>query len=302
MLEPLSVPVKLSPTTSDIISKDIIEIDGLLAYRDGALTLEYRTLSMSMGKSSVQLVRIALQDLREIVMKKQLLKWTITVRPTEMSIIEGIPGAENHSLNMKVDRKFHEDGERLVSFVGLELSEFRLNSLAPEILQELGHAARADNTRVAEQWTVAAPGTSGPGADQRNEVAAVLRRINNAWLGNRPDDLASIAHENMVMVYPGFAGRAEGREQIVAGFAEFLSQARVTMYRESDLQIDVVGDTAVATFAYEMTYERDGGTYRTTGRDMWIFGKHGGEWLAVWHAMLDMREEEAGEEDKSPKN
>lgn len=301
MLEPLSVPVKMSPTASDVISKDIIEIDALLSYRDGALVLEYRTLSMSMGKSPVQSVRIALQDLREITMKKQLLRWMIIVRPTEMSIIEGIPGAEHHALHMKVDRKFHEEGERLVSFVGLELSEFRLNSLAPEIREGFGQKALADNTRVAGEWGSSAPGISDSGSNPAGEVAAVLRRINNAWIGHRLDDLATILHERIVMVYPGFSGRSEGRENIIAGFTEFLSQARVTLYRESDLQIDVNADTAVATFAYEMMYERDGGIYRTTGRDMWIFGKHEGEWLAVWHALLDMREEEAGE-GKSPKN
>ena len=37
--------------------------------------------------------------------------------------------------------------------------------------------------------------------------------------------------------------------------------------------VDVVGETAVVSFAFAMVYERDGASYRATGRDLWVFGQ-----------------------------
>ena len=89
-------------------------------------------------------------------------------------------------------------------------------------------------------------------------VAAALARINRTWLDRRPEDLIPWFHPDITMVFPGFAGRAQGREAIVAGFADFCMNATVSDYHATDHQVDVIGDTAVASFAYAMVYERSG--------------------------------------------
>ncbi len=127
-------------------------------------------------------------------------------------------------------------------------------------------------------------------ASSRTEVAAALARINRAWLDRRPADLGPLFHPALTMVLPGFSGRVEGREANVAGFADFCTHATIHEYREQDSQIDVYGDTAVASFAYEMVYERSGQLYRATGRDLWVFARQHGTWLAVWRTMLDLAE------------
>ena len=55
----------------------------------------------------------------------------------------------------------------------------------------------------------------------------------------------------------------------------------------------MVGDTAVISFAYEMLYERYRARSRATGRDLWVLVETGGEWLAIWRAMLDLAEQPA---------
>ncbi len=92
------------------------------------------------------------------------------------------------------------------------------------------------------------------------------------------------------MVFPGFAGRTQGREQFLAGFRDFCDNARVDEFRDHDYETDVVGDTAVVTFRDEMIYERSGERYRATGRDLWVFRDVCGEWIAIWRAMLDTQE------------
>jgi hypothetical protein len=128
---------------------------------------------------------------------------------------------------------------------------------------------------------------------RRDAVSAAMGRINRAWLERRPDDLVPLLHPDITLVFPGFAGRAAGREAIVAGFADFCQNATIHEYKEADHQIDVIGDTAVAGFTYEMVYERSGERYRATGRDLWVFARQGSEWIAVWRTMLDLAEQPA---------
>jgi ketosteroid isomerase-like protein len=79
----------------------------------------------------------------------------------------------------------------------------------------------------------------------------------------------------------------------VAGFEDFCTHAVVHEYTESGHQFDVVGDTAVATYTYEMVYERDGRRSRVSGRDLWVFARQEARWLAVWRTMLDLAEQPA---------
>ena len=125
---------------------------------------------------------------------------------------------------------------------------------------------------------------------RRSEVADTMRRVNEAWLGGRLDDLSALLHPDIVMVFPDFVGRAQGRDTFLGGFEDFCSSARILDFRDSEIDIDLAGHTAVVTFLYEMLYQRLGVRYRVTGRDMWIFEKRGLDWLAVWRTMLDTEE------------
>jgi hypothetical protein len=128
-------------------------------------------------------------------------------------------------------------------------------------------------------------------SSDKDQVWQALRAINDAWVQGRPQDLRDLFHDGIVMVFPGFAGRGEGRASILAGFEDFCANARVHRFEESDRQLDVVDDVAVASFAFEMVYEREGLNYHSTGRDLWVFQRRQGTWLAVWRTMLDVREE-----------
>jgi ketosteroid isomerase-like protein len=125
------------------------------------------------------------------------------------------------------------------------------------------------------------------------EAAAAMRQINQAWLDGRVEDLAPLVHPEIVMVFPGFAGRIQGRDVVLAGFRDFLQNATIQEFREHDHQVDVADDTAVVTFRYDMVYERSGKRYHSTGRDLWVFRKQAEAWIAVWRTMLDSEENAA---------
>jgi ketosteroid isomerase-like protein len=129
-----------------------------------------------------------------------------------------------------------------------------------------------------------------PDESKRGDAATTMRQINRAWIDGQVEDLAALVHPEIVMVFPGFTGRIQGREQFLAGFREFRQNATIQEFREHDNQVDVVGDTAVVTFRYEMLYQRSGQRYHSTGRDVWVFRREGPAWIAVWRTMLDMEE------------
>ena len=128
---------------------------------------------------------------------------------------------------------------------------------------------------------------------KRETAAAIMRRINRVWLDGQVESLGPMVHPEVVMVFPRFTGRIQGREEFVAGFRDFCQNARIYEFQDHDRQIDVVGDTAVITFRYRMVYERCGERHHATGRDFWVFQKQGNAWIAVWRTMLDVEEKPA---------
>jgi len=129
-----------------------------------------------------------------------------------------------------------------------------------------------------------------PDESKRDAVSKAMRQINQAWLSGRVEDLQPLLHAEIVLVFPGFTARSQGRDELLSGFRDFCSNAKVLEFREQDHQIDVAGSAAVVTFRYEMVYERSGKRSRAAGRDLWIFQSQGQAWIAVWRTMLDMEE------------
>src|SRR5665213_1930106 len=123
----------------------------------------------------------------------------------------------------------------------------------------------------------------------REAVGTVIPRINCVWLDGQVESLAPMVDPDIVMVFPGFTGRIQGREQFLAGFRDFCENAQVHEFHDHDYESDVVGDTAVVTFRYDMIYKRSGERYRSSGRDFWVFRGQGSGWIAVWRTMLECR-------------
>ncbi len=129
------------------------------------------------------------------------------------------------------------------------------------------------------------------------QVSTLVDRINEAWVAGRLDELAELVDDDIVMVFPGFEGRSEGKPAFVAGFEDFVENAELERFEESDRQIDVKGDAAVASFAFEIVYGREGRRYLSTGRDLWVFARRDAGWRPVWRTMLDVGERPVAPDD-----
>ena len=126
---------------------------------------------------------------------------------------------------------------------------------------------------------------SAPDANDSEEIRRLVKTINEAWLRGRPEELAAYFHADMVIVPPGFSGRAEGRGACVQGYKDFVIQAKVREYKDAEPSIDLWGDTAVATYSWEIAYEMNGQDFREAGWDVFVFLRENAKWQAVWRTI-----------------
>ncbi len=130
-------------------------------------------------------------------------------------------------------------------------------------------------------------------SSDHEQVRLLLQRINDAWLRGPveqiPQKLGDYFHDQMVIRGPDFQELGRGKAACAKSYRDFLNQAKVHRCQLAEPQIDVAGDTAVAAYAWEMTYELNGQTYTESGHDLFAFTRDRGRWLAVWRTLLPSR-------------
>jgi len=122
------------------------------------------------------------------------------------------------------------------------------------------------------------------------QIRDLLERVNDAWLKGRPDDLERALdgcfHPEAVIKGPGFRQMGKGERECIKSYADFVRQAEIRECTLSEPEIDVFGDTAVATYGWQMTYALDGREYKESGHDLFVLTKTPGRWQAAWRMLL----------------
>ncbi len=123
-----------------------------------------------------------------------------------------------------------------------------------------------------------------------DEIRDILQTINSAWLSKKPEELSKILadcfHGEMVIKGCDLETLAAGREECVRSYVDFIEQAKISAFEQDEADIRVVGDTAVASYGWKITYALEGNEYTQPGHDAFVFNRTNGKWLAIWRAML----------------
>jgi len=124
------------------------------------------------------------------------------------------------------------------------------------------------------------------GQNTREEIRKLLGNISDTWIKGRPEELEEYFHEEMVIAGPGFKGGGRGKTECVQSYKDFVTHAAIRNVKESDHLIDVWGDTAVASYRFEIDYELNGQEHHDVGHDLFVFARQEEKWLAVWRTVI----------------
>ena len=125
----------------------------------------------------------------------------------------------------------------------------------------------------------------------QEEIRQLLKNINEAWVQGHPERLRKYFHEDMVIARPGFRGGGRGKDVCAESYGDFINHATVRKFQESNQQIDVWADTAVASYRFEMQYQIGEEEHRDSGVDLFVFARQKGTWRAVWRTIIPLAEE-----------
>jgi hypothetical protein len=115
----------------------------------------------------------------------------------------------------------------------------------------------------------------------KKEVWKTVRDLNDAWTKGNPNDLKKYFHKEMVAITPTDIKRREGREACIQDWLEFSKIAKIHNWKEIDPKIQIYGQTAIVTYYFELSFEREGQMIDFEGRDMYVFIMEDNRWLAI---------------------
>jgi len=125
-----------------------------------------------------------------------------------------------------------------------------------------------------------------PLTPEQDEAWHIVRRINQAWVQRRTEDLEALLHPAVVIAPLPPAEPVRGREACIESYRESALEARVLHFEELRPAVEVFGDAAVATYDFAITYEANG-TYTTErGREIFLLTREEGRWQAVWRTQI----------------
>lgn len=127
--------------------------------------------------------------------------------------------------------------------------------------------------------------SSSSESKHKEQIHQIIKKINQSWLEGHPENLNQYFHDNMMIVSSEFQVIGAGKEVCVKSYSDFISQAVIKDYHESDPEIHVWDNTATAFYNYEIAWEMNGKSFKETGRDFFIFTFEDGKWLAVWRML-----------------
>lgn len=121
-------------------------------------------------------------------------------------------------------------------------------------------------------------------ADQK-AIEWLLMSINRACLQGRLENLDKYFHSDMVIDRPEFREGKVGRDQCIQHHEDFLKNVKILSFRESDYKVNVWGDTAVASYQFEVQLEIDNRVHKESGRELYTFSRNDQGWQAVWSSI-----------------
>ena len=126
-------------------------------------------------------------------------------------------------------------------------------------------------------------------AREREHIAELVAAINDVFPKGDPNAIRAVLdeifHADAVIRGPGFTLMAEGKAACIQSYVDFAAAAKIRSFQCDEPQIDLYDDMAVASYGWKMRYSLADGEHDDTGKDVFMFVREGGKWLAAWRAL-----------------
>ncbi|OGU35240.1 MAG: hypothetical protein A2068_11060 [Ignavibacteria bacterium GWB2_35_6b] len=125
-----------------------------------------------------------------------------------------------------------------------------------------------------------------PRNNHQKELKSIVSQINKSWLNNDLKQLDNFFHENMIIADSNFNKLAKNKKECIASYESFIKQAKILKYEEQEINIDIIGNTAIVNYIFDITWEVNKNISSEKGRDVFVFECSNNKWLAVWRTLL----------------
>ncbi|WP_375286461.1 YybH family protein [Sphingomonas sp.] len=120
-----------------------------------------------------------------------------------------------------------------------------------------------------------------------DELIAFARQMDRCWMESRFDDLSAYIADDVVMIAPGGAHRAEGLTAAVESYRDFMSRSSVARFHADDYVVTERGATAVVEYGWDMAWADQGADHEAKGREILILTRTDDGWRVIWRMQLE---------------
>lgn len=113
-----------------------------------------------------------------------------------------------------------------------------------------------------------------------------MRRLQDAWLNNRLDELERYYHPRVVLLPPGGGEPVEGRDAVIGSYVQFTKAADVDRFEINGLHVDLFDATALATVRFEIAYTMENETHRERGVEILVLKRSSDRWSIIWRTQI----------------
>jgi uncharacterized protein (TIGR02246 family) len=125
--------------------------------------------------------------------------------------------------------------------------------------------------------------------DEEREIWDLIRESNRAWKEGAIHELENVFDERAVIIAPRIEGRIVGREAILKSYADFVGHARTDSFEEMEHCVDVIGETAVATYRFRIRYQlhSEEAPRDEVGQEILVLHKRSDGWKIIWRTQTE---------------
>ncbi len=119
----------------------------------------------------------------------------------------------------------------------------------------------------------------------------MVKAINDAWVGDRAENIGIHLHPDCVMASPDFNQYLRGKKAVLDSYIEYTKMAKTKVFGITNASVDIFGTMAIVNATFVVTYELNGKSYQGAGREIWVLTHTNDRWYGIWRSLADMYEE-----------